>query len=97
MMEDLPTLGYPMKPTDICLRSEWRTENWRSSWMREPLPNEWFMEAWKASVGAIGERIEIHRAWQSRTGSVQVHNHRTREQENETKTKTEAKGCLSQN
>ncbi len=45
MMEDLPVLGYPIKPTEICFRSEWSEENWRSSWMREPLPNELVIEA----------------------------------------------------
>lgn len=51
MIEDFPVLGYPMKPTDICLRSEWSEENWRRSWMREPLPNEFVIDAWNASVG----------------------------------------------
>lgn len=27
MMLDFPTFGYPMKPTEICFLSEWRTEN----------------------------------------------------------------------
>ena len=40
-----------MKPTEICLRSEWREENCRRSWMREPLPKEFVMEAWNARVG----------------------------------------------
>ena len=51
MTLDLPTLGYPMKPTEICFLSECSCENWRRSWMSEPLPKEWFGEAWKASVG----------------------------------------------
>ena len=51
IIDDLPVLGYPMKPTDTCLRSEWREENCRSSWMSEPFPKEFVMEAWKASVG----------------------------------------------
>lgn len=51
MMDDLPVLGYPMKPTDICLWLEWREENWRRSWISDPLPNEFVMDAWNASVG----------------------------------------------
>lgn len=45
MMEDLPVFGYPMKPTDICLRSEWSVENWRRSAINEPFPNEFVMDA----------------------------------------------------
>ena len=37
-------------PTEICLRSLWREENWRSRAMREPLPKELLMLAWKAVV-----------------------------------------------
>jgi len=51
MMDDLPVLGYPMKPTEICLRFECRVENWRRRVMSEPLPKELVREAWKASVG----------------------------------------------
>lgn len=51
MMEDLPVLGYPMNPTEICLREAWREENWRRSEMSEPLPKEFVMEAWNARVG----------------------------------------------
>ena len=51
-----------MKPTEICFLSEWRTENWRRSWIREPLPKELLMEAWKAMVGAERERCLTHRA-----------------------------------
>ena len=51
MIEDLPVLGYPMKPTEICFRSEWRDENWRRREIREPLPKELVMDAWNASVG----------------------------------------------
>lgn len=63
MMLDLPTFGYPMKPTEICFLSEWRTENWRSSWMSEPLPNELLIEAWNAIVGADSDRCLTQRAW----------------------------------
>ena len=48
MTEDFPTEGYPMSPQEICLRSEWREENWRKRAMREPLPKELLMLAWKA-------------------------------------------------
>jgi len=51
MIEDFPVLGYPINPTEICLRSEWREENCRRSDIRDPLPNEFVIEAWKASVG----------------------------------------------
>lgn len=50
-MDDFPVLGYPINPTDTCLRSECRAENWRRSWIKDPLPNELLMEAWKARVG----------------------------------------------
>jgi len=50
-MEDLPVLGYPMKPTEICLRDECRAENWRRSEIRDPFPNELLIEAWNARVG----------------------------------------------
>lgn len=45
MIDDFPVFGYPMKPTLICLRSECREENWRSSAMSEPLPKEFVMLA----------------------------------------------------
>lgn len=54
-----------MKPTEICFLSEWRTENWRSSWMRDPLPNELLIEAWNAIVGAESDRCLTQRAWRS--------------------------------
>lgn len=62
MMEDLPVFGYPMKPTEICLRSEWSDENCRRSWIREPLPKEFVIEAWKARVGYSFERWRTHDA-----------------------------------
>ena len=52
-----------MKPTEICLRAEWREENWRRSWIKEPLPKELVMEAWKASVGYSFERARTHEAY----------------------------------
>jgi len=62
MMEDLPVLGYPMNPTEICFLLEWREENWRRRVMREPLPKEFVSEAWKASVGYSDESCFTHRA-----------------------------------
>lgn len=59
---DLPVFGYPMSPTETCFRSLCRTENWRSSWMREPFPNEFVMEAWKARVGYSLERRRTQEA-----------------------------------
>jgi hypothetical protein len=47
-----PTFGYPIRPTEICFLSEWRTENCRKSWIKDPFPNELLMDAWKAMVGA---------------------------------------------
>lgn len=61
MMEDLPTLGYPIKPTEICLRSEKSEENCLKSWMREPFPKELLIEAWKAMVGWNLDRYLTHR------------------------------------
>lgn len=51
MMLDLPVFGYPMKPTLICFLFECSEENWRRSWIIDPLPKEFVMEAWKARVG----------------------------------------------
>jgi len=62
MILDLPTLGYPMNPTEICFLSEWRTENCLKSWIRDPFPKELLMEAWNAMVGADNERCLTHRA-----------------------------------
>lgn len=50
-MDDFPVFGYPMKPTDICLRSECKAENCRRREISEPFPKEFVIEAWKASVG----------------------------------------------
>ena len=51
-----------MKPTEICFLSEKSVENWRRSWMSEPLPNELLMDAWKAMVGWYCERCLTQRA-----------------------------------
>ena len=40
-----PTFGYPIRPTEICFLSEWRTENCRKSWIKDPFPNELLMDA----------------------------------------------------
>ena len=58
-----PTFGYPTNPTDICFLSECSCANWRSNCMREPLPKEWFGEAWNAMVGYRGIRCWIYRAY----------------------------------
>src|SRR5436190_12990685 len=60
-----PTFGYPMNPTEICFLSEWSWANWRKSWIREPLPKEWFGEAWNAIVGNCGVRYCMYLAWTS--------------------------------
>lgn len=62
MMDDLPVLGYPMKPAEICLRFECSVANWRRRAMREPLPKEFVREAWKARVGYSVERDFTHAA-----------------------------------
>jgi hypothetical protein len=56
IMEDLPVLGYPIRPTEICLREACRVENWRRREMSVPLPKELVREAWKARVGCVLER-----------------------------------------
>lgn len=52
-----------MKPTEICFLSECNEENWRRSWIREPLPNELLIEAWKARVGQSLDNVATHRAY----------------------------------
>jgi hypothetical protein len=52
-----------MRPTEICFLSECKTENCRRSWIRDPLPNELLIDAWKAIVGAERERCLTHRAY----------------------------------
>ena len=51
-----------MKPTEICFLSEYRVENWRRSWMSEPLPNELLIDAWNAMVGCVLPRTLTQRA-----------------------------------
>ena len=63
MMEDFPVFGYPMKPTEICLRLECSEENCRRSAIREPFPNEFVILAWKASVGYSLDRARTQEAY----------------------------------
>lgn len=62
-MDDLPVLGPPIRPTEICFRSECREENWRRSWIREPFPKELLMLAWNARVGYSLERRRTQEAY----------------------------------
>lgn len=62
MMDDLPVFGYPMKPTEICLRLLWSEENCRSVLIRLPLPKELVKEAWNARHGWSRLRSLTHRA-----------------------------------
>lgn len=70
MMDDLPVFGYPMKPTEICFREEWRVENCRSRVMREPLPKEFVMDAWNASVGYSLDKSRTH--WACREIQISI-------------------------
>ena len=45
MTELLPTLGYPMKPTEICLLSLCSFPNCLSKLMRAPFPKGFIREA----------------------------------------------------
>jgi len=45
MIEDLPVLGYPIKPTETCFRFEWSIANGRNSAIRDPLPKEFVSDA----------------------------------------------------
>lgn len=63
MMDDLPVFGYPINPTEICLREECRVLNCRNKEINVPLPKEFVREAWKASVGCCVERWRTHCAW----------------------------------
>lgn len=61
-IEDLPTFGYPMRPTEICLRSECKALNCRSREISDPLPKLLLIDAWKASVGNSLDRCLTHAA-----------------------------------
>ncbi len=45
MILDFPVFGYPMNPTEICFLEECSVENCRSKVIKEPLPNEFVIEA----------------------------------------------------
>lgn len=62
IMEDLPTLGYPINPTEICLRSECNDENCRNKLIKLPLPKELVIEAWNAIVGYDFDKCLIQAA-----------------------------------
>ena len=62
IMEDFPVFGYPMNPTEICLRLEWSDENWRSKVINEPLPKEFVILAWNARVGYSFDSARTHDA-----------------------------------
>uniref|UniRef100_A0A2M4B1M3 Putative secreted protein n=1 Tax=Anopheles triannulatus TaxID=58253 RepID=A0A2M4B1M3_9DIPT len=49
--DDLPTFGYPMKPTLICFLSTCSLPICRSRLMSAPFPNGCVREAWNAIVG----------------------------------------------
>lgn len=49
--DDLPTLGYPINPTEIDFLFLWRTSNYFKSWIKLPLPNGFCLEAWNAMQG----------------------------------------------
>lgn len=56
MIEDLPVLGYPINPTEICFLSVCSCENCLRSCIREPFPKELVIDAWNAKVGRSLER-----------------------------------------
>ena len=60
MMEDLPVLGYPMNPTEICFLFACNVENCRNNVMREPFPKEFVMDAWNANVGYSDDSCLTH-------------------------------------
>ena len=65
MTDDLPTFGYPTKPTDIYCLSVLILASCRKSPRRDPLPNGLLMEAWKAMVGysldnTLSQRFVTH-------------------------------------
>jgi hypothetical protein len=63
IIDDFPVFGPPISPTDICFLSECRLENCRRSCIREPLPNEFVILAWKAKVGCSFDRWRTHAAY----------------------------------
>mmetsp|Transcript_10832 Transcript_10832/g.36119 ORF Transcript_10832/g.36119 Transcript_10832/m.36119 type:complete len:217 (+) Transcript_10832:449-1099(+) len=61
MTLDLPTLGKPTTPTEICCASLCSTAYCRSTLISAPLPYALVTEARKASVGAVLPRTRIQR------------------------------------
>ena len=61
MTEDLPTLGYPTKPTLMYFLSVRMRESWRSRLSRLPLPKGFVMLAWKARHGYSALKYPSHR------------------------------------
>lgn len=61
MTDDLPTLGYPTKPTEIYFLSERSLESWRNRLSKLPFPKGLVMLAWKARVGKSLLKYPSHR------------------------------------
>jgi hypothetical protein len=45
IMDDFPVFGYPIRPTEICLRAECSVENCRNNVIKEPFPKEFVIDA----------------------------------------------------
>lgn len=60
MTEDLPTLGYPTKPTQVTCFLLLKRESCLSKEKRAPFPKGFVTLAWKASVGYSFERNWTH-------------------------------------
>ena len=58
----LPTLGYPMNPTEIVFLSLWKLSNYLNSFSKESLPKFLSTPALKAMVGFFWERCLTHLA-----------------------------------
>ena len=61
MTDDLPTLGYPMKPTEMNFLSLCSRLSCRSRPSRLPLPKGFVTLAWNASVGYSFESVPSQR------------------------------------
>ena len=68
MTELLPTLGYPIKPTEIWLASLCNFPNCLNKLIRAPLPKGCFIEACKATVGYCELKIATH-FWVTQVGT----------------------------
>jgi len=60
MMLDFPVLGYPIRPTEICLREACSELNCRNNVISDPLPKEFVMDAWNARVGYSFDSDRTH-------------------------------------